>query len=189
MAPELELEQHIAELLERPLQGPGATPVPQKTPAGLAQYIDEICRLCPDPEPGMAAESERLLASTTTIRDLLSRTSRVIARLLTPPGAPVLQGFRGRASLEHRAYTSASAEIDVKVVPAGDGFTIRGQVDPAGTNPVVAIVLTAKADGTVLEVIEPGPGGIFSLDCQPGTYDLMALVGAEWVVAPDIHVG
>lgn len=193
------LENLIELVLDSPRSadatGLGAALSASPRPAGRFHRVQTLLESLTDPladAPAASLASARAqLAQSRVLRHWLDAARRTIAQLITGPQAgPIVPGFRGGQDSGQLAFTSVRAEIDLRIESTGpDEWNITGQVDPAGGEPVLLVALLSGQDGEILKVVEPGQRGGFSLACDRGRYDVMALVGAEWVVAPGVHVG
>jgi len=99
-------------------------------------------------------------------------------------------GLRGGSEPCHLAFTSSIAEVDIRVEGSDrDGWTLRGQVDPASEGQVAAIGLVRHDDGEVVALMTPDARGRFTVECNRGSFDLLARVGDDCIVGPGIVVG
>jgi hypothetical protein len=193
------LENLIELVLDSPRSasgtGPGVGISASPRPAGrfqrVQQLLDSLTRPLADAPEASVAAARAQLAATSSLRHWLDSAGRTVAQLITGfQTGPIVPGFRGGQDSGQLAFTSDRGDLDLRIESTGpEEWCITGQVAPAGGEPVHLIALSTVAQGEVLNVVQPGQRNGFSLACDRGTYDVMALVGAEWVVAPGVQVG
>ena len=138
-----------------------------------------------------AARDERPLAWPQGLRQALQR---VAAALRFDSSGTAATGLRGSlAETRHLLFSAKGRDIDLRVVPAGDGFELSGQVLGPDEGGEVALSAHLRAGGpppTPTRHTSIDPLGEFHLDAiDEGTYVLTLRLGRDEIVLPPIEMG
>lgn len=138
-----------------------------------------------------AAREDRPLAWPQGLRQVLQRAA---AALRFDSGRTVPTGLRGSlAETRHLLFSAKGRDIDLRVVPAGEGFELSGQVLGPDEGGEVALAAHLRAGGpppTPTRRASIDPLGEFHLDAiDEGTYVLTLRLGQDEIVLPPIEMG
>lgn len=138
-----------------------------------------------------AAREDRPLAWPQGLRQVLQRAA---AALRFDSRRTVATGLRGSlAETRHLLFSAKGRDIDLRVVPAGDGFELSGQVLGPDEGGEVALSAHLRAGGpppTPTRHTSIDPLGEFHLDAiDEGTYVLTLRLGRDEIVLPPIEMG
>jgi hypothetical protein len=106
--------------------------------------------------------------------------------------APVLAGMRAlRSEVRQLLYTAQDIDIDLRIAPKADHFTLSGQLLGSDADAGIELAVLAGPDEKEpLRVTRLDELGEFVLDGVPGgTYMLTVRVGADEVVLAPIEIG
>jgi hypothetical protein len=140
-----------------------------------------------------AAREDRPTTWPQGLRLVLRRVAAALrfdSRLSDPAAA----GLRGSlAETRHLLFSAKGRDIDLRVVAAGRGFELSGQVLGPDEGGQVALVAHLRAGGpppAPTRHAEIDPLGEFHLDdIDGGTYVLTLRLGPDEIVLPPIEVG
>ncbi len=128
------------------------------------------------PPPGLQARAEALWRE---VRAVLSFDSWA--------AAPVAAGMRSlRGSTRHLLFSAEGRDVDLRVSPGDQAYTLMGQVlgpDAGGT------VELTSADDALQAVTLDDLGEFRVAGLAPGVYRLTLLLGSDRVVLPPFQVG
>ena len=138
-----------------------------------------------------AARDERPLAWPQGLRQALQR---VAAALRFDSSGTAATGLRGSlAETRHLLFSAKGRDIDLRVVPAGEGFELSGQVLGPDEGGEVALAAHLRAGGpppSATRRTSIDPLGEFHLDAiDEGTYVLTLRLGGDEIVLPPIEMG
>lgn len=121
---------------------------------------------------------------------------RVVAALRFDSRAAHAQGVGLRGSLtetRHLLFSAKGRDIDLRVVPAGSGFELSGQVlgpDEGGRVALAAHLRASSRPPPPTRHAAIDPLGEFHLDdIDEGTYVLTLQLGGDEIVLPPIEMG
>ena len=140
-----------------------------------------------------AAREDRPTAWPQGLRQVLQRVAAALhfdSRLSNPAAA----GLRGSLTeTRHLLFSAKGRDIDLRVVPAGIGFELSGQVLGPDEGGHVALAAHLRAGGpppVPTRHADIDPLGEFHLDdIDGGTYVLTLRLGCDEIVLPPIDVG
>lgn len=138
-----------------------------------------------------AARDERPLPWPQGLRQALQR---VAAALRFDSRGTAATGLRGNlAETRHLLFSAKGRDIDLRVVPAGEGFELSGQVLGPDEGGEVALAAHLRAGGpppVATRRTSIDPLGEFHLDAiDEGTYVLTLQLGRDEIVLPPIEMG
>jgi hypothetical protein len=159
----------------------------------LLRELHHAIEALPDAPPAMQRAAIDLWAAGAPRAGLVATAGALVQRVLAVLSfdswaAPTLaQGMRSlRAPTRHLLFSAEGRDIDLRVIPHADGFSLAGQVlgpDDAGTVELVAS--EQHAHRASLDAL-----GAFRLDnLKSGAYVLTLRLGADEIVLPSIDVG
>lgn len=137
----------------------------------------------------------RAAAPSQAPAGLREAVRRVVAALRFDSwaSAPLAAGVRSLPSdVRHLLFSASGRDVDLRIVPVANRFTLSGQVlgpDESGSVELVDEAATALAPSQP-RVATLDELGAFTLDDVPsGTYQLTLRVGNDDIVLPPIDVG
>lgn len=123
----------------------------------------------------------------------LERLARTVAEMVFDSRRePALVGLRGDDETVQLSFSSALADIDLQLDPAGldsDDVNIMGQVSPHAVAAETEVALIEPRGGVAVGVTTPDESGVFRLHARPGAYDLVVRLNDAAVVLPNIEIG
>jgi len=176
-------------------------PVDSLSDDEFARLVERAVAL-PDAPPALVQAAVDLFAASgapaeaATLKDVAQAAWRLVAATLAFDSAAAPQvawGVRGAgAGTRHLLFSAQGRDIDLRIVPALDHFSITGQIlgpDAAGT----VELLRDPANGSPAaqaHAVPLDPLGEFRLDgVRVGTYRLTLRVGPDEIVLPPIAIG
>jgi hypothetical protein len=143
-------------------------PSPKASPAPAAAWVDAAAR---------ALGAVRQLVQATLGFDSWATGS-------------LAMGLRSTGSSTRQLVFSAEGrDVDLRIAPAGQGFTVSGQIlgpDESGT--AVLVPPGGDASGTRQATVDP-LGEFYLSGVLPGRYELRLLLGRDELVLPAFDVG
>jgi len=104
-------------------------------------------------------------------------------------GKVAVPGFRGTIATRQLAYSSADADVDLRVTSPDDSRrSILGQVAPAHAAEIFEVVVTRPGDTAPLASTTVDARGMFTLESPPGVFDLRVRVGDAIVTLPMLNI-
>lgn len=184
-----EIEQSLASDPE------AADTVARYRAAGATMQADESV----DPPANVIAKAKAIFTPPRLERtpSWWRRLEQVIATMTFDSRAqPALAGYRGSGSGFQLAFESSKGEVDLQVEPLGppspDPNSVRwqllGQVNAPQTEPIAAVALVAANADEPTADTEADEHGMFTIEIQPGKYDLMVQIGDTVVVLKDLKI-
>ncbi|MHC4949075.1 MAG: hypothetical protein ACYTG1_12590 [Planctomycetota bacterium] len=129
--------------------------------------------------------------------DLLARLGEIVATLVFDSRAqPATAGYRGRTDDFQLAFRSPEGEIDLEArrtgpaerAGAGPEWRLLGQVSTGRDHPTIAVALVPAGTGDVTTHADGDEHGVFTLDADPGRYDIVVRVDDTAIVLQDIEI-
>lgn len=119
---------------------------------------------------------------------------RVAAALRFDSRAAATPGLRGHlAETRHLLFSAKGRDIDLRVMPAGEGYALSGQVLGPDEGGEVALAAQLRAGGpppAATRHTAIDPLGEFHFDAlDEGTYVLTLRLGRDEIVLPPIEMG
>jgi len=172
-------------------------PISQLSDEELQELARRASRL-PDAPPALIRAAIGLF-DAKAVSPLAAALSRVIRRIEAAltfdswGAAPMALGVRGQSSeTRHLLYSTHGRDIDVRITPLANHFTVTGQI--LGPDDTGLVALASASTG-----LNPGAGakvasldalGEFRLEGVPGgAYVLTLLLGEDEIVLPPIELG
>lgn len=123
-----------------------------------------------------------------------ARLRRWLAELRFDSGALPLLAAQMRAlpgSVRHLLFTAAGRDIDLRIAPLAEGYSLSGQLlGPDGEGHIALAGLVAGSEPVVQHEAKLDDLGAFRLDGVPGgRYQLTVHLSSDEIVLPPIDVG
>jgi len=123
----------------------------------------------------------------------LDRLERTVAALVFDSRQqPALAGLRGAADQIQLSYESEVGEIDIELqtVPGADParWAVVGQISLNEPSSDVQIALVSQPDEMICVQVDPDEHGVFSLQADEGTYDLLIRASDRVIVLPHVEL-
>lgn len=107
-------------------------------------------------------------------------------------GVPVATGMRAMPSEVRQMFFSAERfDIDLRITPGADGFTLSGQLFGTGSEREVELVLDSQRGGKAMQrgVTFDASSGFRIDQLSGGIYVVVVRLGEHEIVLPSIEVG
>jgi hypothetical protein len=162
----------------------------------LLRELHRSLQALPDAPPALQRAAIDLWAAAVQPGGLVAAAGTLITRILAElsfdswTAAAQAHGMRSqRAPTRHLLFSAAERDIDLRVTPGSQAFSIAGQVlgpDDAGT-----VELAARhADGAPSHRAQLDALGEFRIDgVVPGSYVMTLRLGADEIVLPLLDLG
>lgn len=151
------------------------------------------------PTPGGIRRVQELWAqarSRPTLWDRVVHLGYWLARPVFDGRAePALAGYRSTEPASYQlAFESDAARVDLQVthreMRGADGWAIHGRIVAHAGTPTGRVALCSTDRLETLAATEPDGHGRFSMELDPGSYDLLVEVGpGAGLVIPDLEIG
>jgi hypothetical protein len=162
----------------------------------LLRELHHAIEALPDAPPAMQRAAIDLWAAGAPRVGLVATAGALVQRVLAVLSfdswaAPTLaHGMRSlRAPTRHLLFNAEGRDIDLRVIPHAQGFSLAGQVlgpDDAGA---VELVASEPSEPSVHRCALDSLGAFRLDDLKPGVYSLTLRLGADEIVLPSIDVG
>ncbi len=122
------------------------------------------------------------------VRSVLNRIVAVLSIDSWAAPAPAL-GLRSlRSPTRHLLYNAQGRDIDLRIAPAQEAFSLLGQI--LGPDESGSVQALAQGPNAQMRVAQLDAMGEFRLDgLSPGSYLLTIRVGGDEIVLPTVEVG